>query len=79
MQSGEDEGGSPVDVAKVYMRARPSWVSPSIKHGELRSPSSIGMQLFNEETPYSTGGNSVSTSKVPFGNFFVISFSLLGF
>ncbi|KAM1247380.1 hypothetical protein EV1_043088 [Malus domestica] len=63
-QGGEDEGGSPVDVAKVYMRARPPWASPSIKHGELRSPSSIGMQLFNEETPYSTGGNSVSTSKL---------------
>ncbi|KAM1224702.1 hypothetical protein ACFX2G_044513 [Malus domestica] len=63
-QGGEDEGGSPVDVAKVYMRARPPWASPSIKHGELRSPSSIGMQLFNEETPYSTVGNSVSTSKL---------------
>ncbi|XP_068312632.1 protein KAKU4-like isoform X2 [Pyrus communis] len=63
-QGGEDEGGSPVDVAKVYMRARPPWASPSIKHGELRSPSSIGMQLFNEETPYSTGGNSMSTSKL---------------
>ncbi|XP_048438215.1 protein KAKU4-like isoform X2 [Pyrus x bretschneideri] len=62
-QGGEDEGGSPVDVAKVYMRARPSWASPSIKHGELRSPSSIGMQRFDEETPYSTGGNSAPTSK----------------
>ncbi|KAM0973762.1 hypothetical protein ACFX15_016466 [Malus domestica] len=63
-QGGEDEGGSPVDVAKVYMRARPSWASPSIKHGELRSPSSIGMQHFDEETPYSTGGNSAPTSKL---------------
>ncbi|TQD83795.1 hypothetical protein C1H46_030676 [Malus baccata] len=35
-QGGEDEGGSPVDVAKVYMRARPSWASPSIKHGEKK-------------------------------------------
>ncbi|CAN6540153.1 unnamed protein product [Malus baccata var. baccata] len=63
-QGGEDEGGSPVDVAKVFMRARPSWASPSIKHGELRSPSSIGMQHFDEETPYSTGGNSAPTSKL---------------
>ncbi|ONI34050.1 hypothetical protein PRUPE_1G460900 [Prunus persica] len=63
-QGAEDEGGSPVDVAKLYMRARPPWASPSIKHGELRSPSSTGMQLFNEETPYSIGGNSVSTLKL---------------
>ncbi|XP_068338009.1 protein KAKU4-like isoform X4 [Pyrus communis] len=63
-QGGEHKGGSPVDVAKVYMRARPSWASPSIKHGELRSPSSIGMQHFDEETPYSTGGNSAPTSKL---------------
>ncbi|KAM2969714.1 hypothetical protein FF2_016780 [Malus domestica] len=63
-QGGEDEGGSPVDVAKVYMQARPSWASPSIKHGELRSPSSIGMQHFDEETPYSTGGNYAPTSKL---------------
>lgn len=77
MQGAEDEGGSPVDVAKLYMRARPPWASPSIKHGELRSPSSTGMQLFNEETPYSIGGNSLSTLKVPFGIFLVISFSFL--
>ncbi|CAB4297150.1 unnamed protein product [Prunus armeniaca] len=63
-QGAEDEGGSPVDVAKLYMRARPPWASPSIKHGEPRSPSSTGMQLFNEETPYSIGGNSVSTLKL---------------
>ncbi|XP_034199071.1 protein KAKU4 isoform X2 [Prunus dulcis] len=63
-QGAEDKGGSPVDVAKLYMRARPPWASPSIKHGELRSPSSTGMQLFNEETPYSIGGNSVSTLKL---------------
>ncbi|PQM38349.1 protein KAKU4 isoform X3 [Prunus yedoensis var. nudiflora] len=63
-QGAEDEGGSPVDVAKLYMRARPPWASPSIKHGELRSPSSTGMQLFNEETPYSIGGNSLSTLKL---------------
>ncbi|KAK9946776.1 hypothetical protein M0R45_012222 [Rubus argutus] len=63
-QGDEDDGGSPADVAKSYMRARPPWASPSIQHGELKSASPLGMQLFNEESKYSIGGNSVSTSKL---------------
>ncbi|XP_004291231.1 PREDICTED: uncharacterized protein LOC101293162 [Fragaria vesca subsp. vesca] len=62
-QGAEDDGGSPVDVAKSYMRALPPWASPSSQHGELRSTSPLGLQLFNEETPYSLGGTSV-TSKL---------------
>ncbi|XP_030946775.1 protein KAKU4 isoform X2 [Quercus lobata] len=60
----EDQAGSPADMAKSYMRARPPWASPSAKHVELKSPSPIGMQLFAEETPYSIGGNSASSSKL---------------
>ncbi|XP_075640819.1 protein KAKU4 [Castanea sativa] len=60
----EDQVGSPADMAKSYMRARPPWASPSAKHVELKSPSPIGMQLFEEETPYSIGGNSASSSKL---------------
>ncbi|XP_050364117.1 protein KAKU4 isoform X2 [Argentina anserina] len=59
-QGAEDDGGSPVDVAKSYMRALPPWASPS-QHGELRSTSPLGLQLFNEETPYSIGGTSVTS------------------
>ena len=66
MQGAEDDGGSPVDVAKSYMRALPPWASPSSQHGELRSTSPLGLQLFNEETPYSIGGTSI-TSKVTYG------------
>lgn len=65
MQGAEDDGGSPVDVAKLYMRALPPWASPSNQHGELRSTSPLGLQLFNEETPYSIGGTSVK-SKVTY-------------
>lgn len=67
VQGDEDDGGSPADVAKSYMRARPPWASPSIQHGE-------GMQLFNEESKYSIGRNSVSTSKVTFEIFSYVSF-----
>ncbi|XP_050263757.1 protein KAKU4 [Quercus robur] len=60
----EDQVGSPADMAKSYMRARPPWASPSAEHVELKSPSPIGMQLFAEETSYSIGGNSASSSKL---------------
>lgn len=74
VQGDEDDGGSPADVAKSYMRARPPWASPSIQHGELKSTSPQGMQLFNEESKYSIGRNSVSTSKVTFEIFSYVSF-----
>ncbi|XP_057467419.1 uncharacterized protein LOC130756821 isoform X1 [Actinidia eriantha] len=55
--------GSPVDVAKSYMQARPPWASPSINNVESRTPSPIGRELLKEETPYSVAGNSFSLSK----------------
>ncbi|KAF5456595.1 hypothetical protein F2P56_026062 [Juglans regia] len=60
----EVEVGSPVDMARSYMRGLPPWASPSAKHIEFKSLSPIGIQLYKEETPYSIGGNSVSTSKL---------------
>ncbi|MED6204973.1 hypothetical protein PIB30_013739 [Stylosanthes scabra] len=60
-QSPKDEG-SPVDVAKSYMRSRPPWASPSVDH--IKSPTPVGIQLFKEETPHLFGGNSTSTSKL---------------
>ena len=79
MQVIEDEVGSPADMAKLYMRARPHWASPSFNQGKSLSP--VSAQLFNEETPYSVGGNSLSSSKVPFQTFlkFYISFMLVHF
>ncbi|XP_062108543.1 protein KAKU4 isoform X2 [Humulus lupulus] len=59
----EAEVGSPVDMAKVYMRTRPQWSSPTFSHGEIKSSSPISAHLFNAETPYSIGGNSLSSSK----------------
>ncbi|XP_061364337.1 protein KAKU4-like isoform X1 [Gastrolobium bilobum] len=56
-----EDGGSPVDVAKSYMRIRPAWVSPSVDHN--KPPSPIGIQLFKNETPYLIGGISTSYFK----------------
>lgn len=70
MQAPKDEG-SPVDVAKSYMRARPPWASPSIDH--TKSPTLAGIQLFKEETPHLFGGNSMPSSKVPFDELFLKS------
>ncbi|XP_020872387.1 protein KAKU4 isoform X3 [Arabidopsis lyrata subsp. lyrata] len=53
----EDGAGSPVDVAKSYMRARLPWGSPA----EFRSPSSAGMQ--GTPFPYSAGNFSSSKLK----------------
>ncbi|XP_059640644.1 uncharacterized protein LOC132282850 isoform X3 [Cornus florida] len=59
----EGEVGSPADVAKSYMRARPLWESPSVSFFDIKTPLQVGIELFKEETPYSVGGNSLSTSK----------------
>ncbi|KAE8687503.1 COP9-signalosome 5B [Hibiscus syriacus] len=60
----EGEAGSPVDMAKTYMRTRPPWASPAMNNIEFRSPRPFGVPLFKEETPYSIGGKYSSSSKV---------------
>ncbi|XP_039018747.1 protein KAKU4-like isoform X2 [Hibiscus syriacus] len=59
----EGEAGSPVDMAKTYMRTRPPWASPAMNNIEFRSPRPFGVPLFKEETPYSIGGKYSSSSK----------------
>ncbi|KAA0038758.1 protein KAKU4 [Cucumis melo var. makuwa] len=59
-----EEMGSPVDVAKSYMQARPPWASPSTDNFEFKSPSPLGLQLFKEETSYSISGNPLSSSRI---------------
>ncbi|KAI3852906.1 hypothetical protein MKW92_028878 [Papaver armeniacum] len=49
----EGEVGSPVLMAKTYMRSRPPWASPSSSHVGFRTPSPIRMPLVKEETPIS--------------------------
>ncbi|XP_024994033.1 protein KAKU4-like isoform X2 [Cynara cardunculus var. scolymus] len=62
-QPTEGEAGSPVDVAKSYMRARPPWASP-INHNNSLSPSPLAADLFKEGTLYSSGGGiSFSSAK----------------
>ncbi|KAG7024508.1 Protein KAKU4 [Cucurbita argyrosperma subsp. argyrosperma] len=60
----DEDMGSPVDVAKSYMRARPPWASPSTNNFDFKSPSPLGLQLFKEETSYLISGNPLSSSKV---------------
>ncbi|XP_071693664.1 protein KAKU4 [Rutidosis leptorrhynchoides] len=58
-QATESEAGSPVDVAKSYMKARPPWASPlNLEKSLTPSP------LFKEKMPYSSvGGTSFSSAK----------------
>ncbi|KAI3842014.1 hypothetical protein MKX03_023001 [Papaver bracteatum] len=57
----DGEVGSPVLMAKTYMRSRPPWASPSSSHVGFRTPSPIRMPLVKEETPISD--RSVFSSK----------------
>ncbi|XP_026457671.1 protein KAKU4-like isoform X2 [Papaver somniferum] len=57
----EGEVGSPVLMAKTYMRSRPPWASPSSSHVGFRTPSPIRIPLVKEETPISD--RSVFSSK----------------
>uniref|UniRef100_A0A1D1YJ17 Trigger factor n=1 Tax=Anthurium amnicola TaxID=1678845 RepID=A0A1D1YJ17_9ARAE len=59
----EDEGGSPVDIAKSYMRARPPWQSPILNHIGFKA-SHTGTLLFKEEAPYVLRGGSFSSPKL---------------
>jgi hypothetical protein len=72
-QATEGEMGSPVDLAKSYMRERPPWASPSTNHIPLQSPPSMGKELFVEATPFSVSGKSLCQSKVSFGSLFYSS------
>lgn len=63
-QATEDGCGSPVDVAKSYMRARLPWGSPAVNNSEFQSPSPAGMQLLKEGTPFSYSAGNFSSSKV---------------
>ncbi|KAI3812534.1 hypothetical protein L1987_17244 [Smallanthus sonchifolius] len=63
-QVTEVEAGSPVDVAKSYMKARPPWASPINHDNSLTSPSQLAADLLKERTPFSSGGGiSFSSAK----------------
>ncbi|KAK4435677.1 protein KAKU4 [Sesamum alatum] len=58
----ESGGGSPVDLARSYMKDRPPWASPT-RNFELRTPLTTTMKLFKEETLYSVDQDPLSSSK----------------
>ncbi|XP_059305629.1 protein KAKU4 isoform X1 [Lycium ferocissimum] len=59
----DDTFGSPVEMAKSYMKVRPPWASPAVDRSGLRTPSKMKAKLFDEETPYTVSGDSLSSLK----------------
>ncbi|KAK4374100.1 hypothetical protein RND71_004777 [Anisodus tanguticus] len=59
----DDTFGSPVEMAKSYMKVHPPWASPATDHSGLRTPSQMKANLFDEETPYTVSGDSLSSLK----------------
>ncbi|KAM3379425.1 protein KAKU4 isoform X1 [Capsicum galapagoense] len=62
-KSVDDSFSSPVEMAKSYMKVRPLWASPTVDHSGLRTPSQMKSKLFDEETPYTVSGDSLSSLK----------------
>ncbi|XP_016439790.1 protein KAKU4 [Nicotiana tabacum] len=58
----DDTFGSPVDMARSYMKVRPPWASPTVDQSGLGTPSHLKAKLFEEGTPY-TGDSSSSLKK----------------
>lgn len=59
----EKVDGSPIYVAKSYMKARPPWASPT-EHLDIRTSSSKKSKLFEEGTPFHAGDEFVPSSRV---------------
>ncbi|KAK1367616.1 hypothetical protein POM88_033708 [Heracleum sosnowskyi] len=55
--------GSPVDVAKSYMQARPPWASPSLRHSGSKTPSPMAIDLFKDEKLCSVDGSSFPSAQ----------------
>ncbi|MCD7446411.1 hypothetical protein HAX54_006020 [Datura stramonium] len=60
----DDILGSPVEMAKSYMKVRPPWTSPAVDHSGLRTPSQMKTKLFDDDSPYTVSGGSPSSLKV---------------
>nr|GMD26300.1 protein kaku4 [Ipomoea batatas] len=58
----EKVDGSPIYVAKSYMKARPPWASPT-EHLDIRTSSSKKSKLFEEGTPFHAGDEFVPSSR----------------
>lgn len=68
MQLAQVDKGSPVDVAKSYMQARPIWASPILRHSGSRtpSPSPMAIDLFKDEKLSSVEGSFFPSAQVLF-------------
>ena len=65
MQIANIDKGSPVDMAKSYMQARPPWASP-LRHSGSRTTSPMAIDLFKDEKLSSADGSSVPSAQVWF-------------
>lgn len=63
MQLAKVDKGSPVDMAKSYMQARPLWASP-LRHSGSRTPSPMAIDLFKDEKLSSVDGSSFPSAQV---------------
>ena len=68
VQGIESEAGSPVDMAKTYMRSLPPWKSPSFSGVGFKTPRPSGMRHYKDETSYENSDNSLTLSKVLFSS-----------
>ncbi|XP_010914176.1 uncharacterized protein [Elaeis guineensis] len=60
----ENESGSPLDLAKTYMRSLPPWKSPSLSSIGFKTPPPSWMHLYKDESTDATLNHFLSSSKV---------------
>ncbi|XP_020264667.1 protein KAKU4 isoform X2 [Asparagus officinalis] len=59
----ESEAGSPVDMAKSYMRSLPPWRSPAFSGIGFRTPPPYGIRRYQDEASYITSDYSLNLAK----------------
>ncbi|PIA40852.1 hypothetical protein AQUCO_02400123v1 [Aquilegia coerulea] len=59
----EGESGSPVHMARSYMKSRTPMASPGLGHFGFQTPSPSRMHPLKEDTPYESGVHALSSSK----------------
>ncbi|KAL9676166.1 hypothetical protein QQ045_004379 [Rhodiola kirilowii] len=55
------EAGSPIDVARTYMRIRPPWASPTANLSEIKSPAPVKIQTLTDGSSFPSLGDVLSS------------------
>lgn len=64
LQGFEGEAGSPVDMAKSYMKSLPPWRSPSLSGIGYRDPPPSATRRYKDRASYETADSLLHSSKV---------------